>query len=42
MQEALDCKTNSPDRYYRKCIENSMEKIHTDIKVKISRTMGDH
>ena len=33
-KEALDCKTNSPCQYNRKCIENSVEKMYTDVRVK--------
>ena len=29
----LDCLTNSPHHYYRKCIENNMENINIDIRV---------
>lgn len=27
-QEALDCKTNSFGKFHRKCVKNSMEKLH--------------
>ena len=33
MKEALDCQTNSPCQHLKKCIENSMENIDTDIRV---------
>ena len=29
----IDTWTNSPCEYLRKCIENSMEKLHTDVTV---------
>ena len=32
-EEPLDCLTNSPCRHFRKCIENSMENMHTDVGV---------
>ena len=32
-QEGLDSGINSPCKYLKKCIENSMEKLHTDITV---------
>ena len=28
----LDCKTISPCIHFRKCIENSVENIHNDVK----------
>ena len=31
--EVLDCLTNSPDHHHRKCLENSVENIHADIRV---------
>ena len=31
-EEALNCWTNSPCKYPSKCIENSMENMHTDVK----------
>ena len=30
-KEALDCCRNSPCQCLRKCIENSMENMHTDV-----------
>ena len=30
--EALDCQTNSLCQYRKKCIENSMENIDTDVR----------
>ena len=32
-KEAPDCQTNSPQQHLRKCIENSMENMHTDVRV---------
>ena len=32
-QEALDCQTDSPCQYLKKRMENSMENMHTDIRV---------
>ena len=32
-KEALDCSTNSPCQHLRKCIENGMERMHTDARV---------
>ena len=32
-KEAPDCQTNSPQLHLRKCIENSMENMHTDVWV---------
>ena len=29
----LDCKTNSPCQYHWKCLENSVENMHTDVRV---------
>ena len=31
--EALDCLSNSPCQHLGKCKENSMENIHTDVRV---------
>ena len=33
MKEALNCHTNSPWQQFRKCIENSMENMYTDVKM---------
>ena len=30
----LDCETNSPFQNLKKCIENSIENMHTDVRVK--------
>ena len=32
-QKALDCWSNSPCQHLRKCIENSLENMHTDVRV---------
>lgn len=32
-EEAIDCKTNSPCKYVRKCIEISVENLNTDVRV---------
>ena len=32
-KEPLDCQINSPYQHLKKCIENSMENIHTDARV---------
>ena len=32
-EEPQDCLTNSPCQHFRKCIENSMENMHTDVGV---------
>ena len=32
-KETLDCKTNSPCQYPRKCMENSMQNLDTDVRV---------
>ena len=32
--ETLNCETKSPCKLLRKCIENSMENMHTDVTVK--------
>ena len=34
MKKALDCKTNSPCQNLRKCIEKSIESMHTEVRVK--------
>ena len=31
-KEAFDFKTNSPSQHFKKCIENSMENMHTDVR----------
>ena len=31
--KGLDCLTNSSQHYHRKCMENSVENIHVDIRV---------
>ena len=31
--EALDCSANSPSQHFRRCAENSMENVHTDVWV---------
>ena len=33
LEKALACGENSPCQLIRKCIENSMENMHTDVKV---------
>ena len=33
MKAALDCNTNSPCRYLSKCKEDSIENMHTDVRV---------
>ena len=33
-KEALDYWTNSPRQHPRKCIENSMENMHSDVRVR--------
>ena len=33
MKKALDSKTNSPCQHLSKCLENSMENMHTDVRV---------
>ena len=35
-KEALDCYTNSPCQHLRKCMENSMENMLTDIRLKVN------
>ena len=35
-EEALDCYTNSPCQHLRKCMENSMENMHTDVRLKVN------
>ena len=32
-KEAFDCKTNSPRQFLKKCMEKSVENMHTDVKV---------
>ena len=32
-REALDYETNSPHQHLRECIGNSMENMHTDVRV---------
>ena len=32
-QEALDCSTNSPRKYLKKCLEGSMGNMHPDFRV---------
>ena len=32
-EEAIDYKTNSPCKYVRKCIEISVENLHTDVRM---------
>ena len=32
-QRTLDCETNSPFQNLKKCMENSMENMHTDVRV---------
>ena len=39
LKEALDREKNYPCQHLRKCLENSMENIHSDVTVKGSRTM---
>ena len=31
--EALDCLTNSPCQHIRKCVENSKDNMHTDVRM---------
>ena len=33
MQEALDCKTTSPCKYPRNCIDNSIDNLHIDVRM---------
>ena len=33
-QEALDCSTSSPCKHHRKCIKNSIENLHTNVRCK--------
>ena len=37
--KGLDCLTNSPHHYHRKCMENRMENIHADIRVLMAMEM---
>ena len=32
-KETIDCLPNSPCLHLRKCVKNSMENIHTDVRV---------
>ena len=34
-KEALDCCTNSPCQHLSKCMENSLENMHTDVRLKV-------
>ena len=34
LKKALDCSTNSPYLHFRRCIENSIENVFTDVRVK--------
>ena len=38
MRAALDCNTNSPFRHLSKCKEDSIENMHTDVRVFIGLT----
>ena len=33
MQEALDCKTNSPYKYPRNCIDNSIDNLNINVRM---------
>ena len=35
ISEALDRETNSPHQHLRECIGNSMENMHSDVRVKM-------
>ena len=35
-EEALDCYTNSPCQHLSKCMENSLESMHTDVRLKVN------
>ena len=35
-KEALDCYTNSPCQHLSKCMENSLENMHTDVRLKVN------
>ena len=35
IREALDHETNSPHQHLRECIGNSMENMHSDVRVKM-------
>ena len=35
IREALDRETNSPQQHLRECIENSLENIYTDVRLKM-------
>ena len=37
-QSSFDCSRNSPCLYQRKCIENSMENMDTDVRVERANT----
>ena len=32
-QEALNCETNSPCQFTGKCVENSLENMHSDVRM---------
>ena len=32
-QEALNCETNSPCQFPGKCVENSLENMHSDVRM---------
>ena len=32
-KEGLDCLTNSPCQHIRKCVENSKDNMHTDVRM---------
>ena len=32
-QEALNCETNSPCQFLGKCVENSLENMHSDVRM---------
>ena len=34
-KEALDCYTNSPCQHLSKCMENSLENMQTDVRLKV-------
>ena len=35
-EEALDCYTNSPCQHLSKCMENSLENMQTDVRLKVN------
>ena len=35
-EEALDRYTNSPCQHLSKCMENSLENMHTDVRLKVN------